>query len=144
VSDVLFVDVKRNRLAIHDHRQIWILMTGHAQSVRKALLIENSANVMRLMAIDADGDLVRPFLPQLAMDDFDVDLFDLCVALHTGGSDIVAIDAGLGVFVGQDVVGSVATGADRGDDQSPFEETVTMDRLRIVFQNVVFANRTKL
>jgi hypothetical protein len=144
VSDVLFIDVKRYGFAIHDHRQIGVLVTGHAQRVGKALLIENPAHVVGLVAIDADRDLVRLFLPQLPVDDFGVDLFDLCVTLHTCGGDIVAIDTGLRVFVGQDVVGSVATGADRGDDQAPFEETVTMDRLRIIFENVVFANRAEL
>ena len=73
-----------------------------------------------------------------------MDLLDLSVTLHTSGGDVVAIDAGCWVLMGQDVMGCVATGTNGGDNQAPSVETVTVDGLRIVLQNVALANRAEL
>ena len=73
-----------------------------------------------------------------------MDLLDLCVTLHTSRCDVVTIDAGCRVLMRQDVMGCVATGTDSGDNQAPPVETVSVDGLRIVLQNVVLANRAEL
>jgi hypothetical protein len=44
----------------------------------------------------------------------------------------------------KNVVRVVTAGTDSSDDQSPPKKAIPMNRLRIVFQNVVFSNRTKL
>ena len=46
--------------------------------------------------------------------------------------------------MGQDVMGRVATGTNGGDNQASPVETVTVDGLRIILQNVVLANRAEL
>jgi hypothetical protein len=58
--------------------------------------------------------------------------FDLGVALHAGSSDVVAIDAGSGVLMGQDVVGCVTAGTNGSDDEASSKEAVTVDRLRVI------------
>ena len=85
VSDVFFIDGQGHRFAVDDLVQFLVLMAGHTQSVRKALLVIDAPDVMGLVTVDADGYLVRLFLPELAPDDFQVDLLDLSVTLHTSG-----------------------------------------------------------
>ena len=92
MRDIFFVDKQRNLFSVNDLVQVLVSMTGHAHGIGKALIVEDPAHVVRLMAVDAYGYLVRLLLPQLALDDFQVHLFDLCVALHAGCGDVVAVD----------------------------------------------------
>jgi hypothetical protein len=144
VPDVFVIDVQGYPFALDDLVQILVLMAGQAEPVGKALLVIDAPDVMRLVTIDADRNLVRLLFPQLATDDFQMYLLDLSVTLHTGGRDVVAIDAGLGVLMRQDVVRRVTTGAHSGDNQASPVEAVTMDGLRIILEDVVLAYRTEL
>jgi hypothetical protein len=69
-----------------------------------------------------------------------MDLFDLSVTLHTGRGYVVAIDAGIRVLVRQNVMGGMAARANGGDDEASFEQTITMDGLGVIFQNMAFVD----
>ena len=84
------------------------------------------------------------FFPELAFDDLQMDLFDLSVTLHAGRGDVVAIDAGSRVFVRQNVMGGMAARANGGDNETSLEETITVDGLGVIFQNMAFVDGTEL
>jgi hypothetical protein len=119
-------------------------MAGHTRGVREALFVENAPDVVRLVTIDADGYLVRLLFPELTLDDLQMDLFDLSVTLHASVGDVIAVDAGAGIFVRQNVMGGMTARANGGDDEASLEETITMDGLGVIFQNMTFVNGTEL
>jgi hypothetical protein len=96
------------------------------------------------VTIDADRYLVGLLFPQLTSDDLQMHPLDLGVALHAGSSDVVAIDAGRGVLVRQDIVGGVTASTYGSDDEASPKETVSVDRLRVILQDVSLANRPEL
>ena len=134
-------------LLVHEHRppvaspsRRLLLVALQAVRVRHALRVEDLAHLVRLVAVDARGQDVGLLLPELPLDDLPVDGLDLGVALRAGLRDVAAGDRGPGVGVGQDVVGGVAGGAVRGDDEALLEEALAVDRLRVVLQDVVLVD----
>ena len=111
-------------------------MAAQAIAVGHSLAVENLADLVRLMAIDARRDHVRLFLPQLAADHLAVYGLDLRVALGAGFGDILLGDRGARIGVGQHVVRGVATGADRGHGQALLEEADAVDAVLVVFEDV--------
>ena len=81
------------------------------------------------MAVHAGGDQVRLLLPQLAADDFAMHDFDLRMALRAGPGDVLFGNRRPGVGVGQNEVRSMATGANRRDDQATAEQALAVDAL---------------
>ena len=69
----------------HDIRP---LVATQAIAVRHALRVEDAADFMRLMTVDAGRDHVRLLLPQLAANHFAVDNFDQRVTLLASLRDV--------------------------------------------------------
>jgi hypothetical protein len=92
------------------------------------------------MTVHAGRDLVRLLLPESALDDLNVDLLDAGVALGAGLRHPLSGDAGTGIGMGEDVVGSVTGGTDRGDTQARTEKPVSMDRHGVVLEDPVLGN----
>ena len=90
------------------------------------------AHLVGLVAIGAGGDGPRLTLPQLPLDDLQVDLFYLGVALHAGPGDVP--DGGLGFLVGmrENKVVPVAVVAGRRDDETLLEEAFAVNALGVV------------
>ena len=134
----LLVDEQRDRLAVALHRQL-----GSAWHFRQSRLAapcgrrRAAPDLVRLVALDAGRDLVRLLLPQPSLDHLDVHLLDPGVALHAGAGHVVAVDAGIGVVVLEDVVRGVAGGAHRGDGQPLLEEALAVDRHGEVLQDPI-------
>ena len=80
--------IDRERAAVARRPDLWVLMTAEAVRIRHALIVEHLPDFVRLVAIDAGGQRVGFFLPELAFDDFPVDKLDLCVAFGAGGGDL--------------------------------------------------------
>lgn len=91
--DYLFlVDIKGDHFAVPFLPQLPIGMAGHTKGIGETLLVEDTANLVRLVAVDAAGYLMRFLLPEFAPYYLQVDLFDLCMALHTGRCNVVPVD----------------------------------------------------
>jgi hypothetical protein len=123
------IDIKRDCLAFDFFLDCWIGMAGHAQCVREAFLVKNASDFVGLVAVDAAGNLMRSLFPQLSSDHLQMHLLNLRVALHACVCDVIPVDGGGGILMRQNIMGIVAARADCGHDQSPSEETVSMDRL---------------
>ena len=130
------VDIQGNGLPVALHLEIRLAVTAQAVGVRH-LAVKYLADLMRLMAIDADRHLIRLGLPQLTLNNLLVDLLDPPVALAAGGGDVVAVDGRARVRMGQHMMSRVAIGAHRRHRQPLFEQSLAMDRLGIVGQDAV-------
>jgi len=112
-------------------------MARHAVLVADAVVVVDLPGFVRLMAVDADGDFVWSCLPEFSVDNLAMDLLDEGMTLRAGAHDVVAVNGGPGIRMGQDIVGRMTTGAYGRDRQSFFEDTLTMDALLVVLKNVV-------
>ena len=92
------------------------------------------------MTVHAGGQDMRFLFPEFAADRLAVHFFDLGVALGAGGRDVAAVDRGIRVRVGQDVVGGVAGNAICRNDQSLLEQRLAVNALGIVLNDVVLIN----
>ena len=86
------IDKEGQRLTIAKRSQLGIRMAGQAVLIGQALGVEDVANLVGRMAVDTGGDLVGFLLPQPALDEFPVNLFDLTVALGAGLGDVVMMN----------------------------------------------------
>src|SRR5690606_15851479 len=90
-------DEERPRAAADRAREVGPGVALLAVAVGEAALVEDALHDVRLVAVDAHRHLMRPLLPQLAVDDLDVYLLDLRVALHARLRDVLAVDGRGGV-----------------------------------------------
>ena len=65
-------------------------MASETIFVRHSLCVEDLADLVRLVAIDASRQCVFLFLPELSSDDFPMHNLDLAVTLRTCCGDIAA------------------------------------------------------
>jgi len=100
-------------------------------------IVEHAPDLVRLVAVHAGRDLVRLFLPQAPLDDPSVHLFDPPVALHAGAGDVVLVDAGSLVRVGENEVRRMTRGAHGRDRQSLLEQPRAVNGERVVFEDPV-------
>ncbi len=113
-------------VTLHEHAasigglEAGIGVAAHAIGVGHALRVENVADFVRLMAIDAGGKNIGLFFPELAADGLAVHQFDFGVAFGAGGRDVAPVDGRVRIGVRQDDVRRVTRGTVGGDDQSPF------------------------
>jgi hypothetical protein len=141
--DLIGVNVEGNLLSVFLYLEVRVAMTRQALAVGKALGIEDPPNNVWLMAIDTDRQLMRLFFPELAFDNLHVHFFYLRVTLHAGRSNVSLMDGRPGVLVRKDVVRFVAAGTHGCYGQSAPEQPVAVDRLRVVFQDIVLADLTQ-
>jgi hypothetical protein len=79
-------------------------VAGHTETVRKAFLVKDAADLVGLVTIDATRYLVWLLLPEFTPDDLKMDLLDLCVALHAGVGYVVSMDRRCWVLMRKDIV----------------------------------------
>lgn len=127
-------------LPVSPAAQLLICVAVHAIRIGHSLGVENIPDFVRLMAIDAGGQDVCLFFPQFAANNFAVHGFDLRVAFGAGGGNIPAIDRRSGVGMRQDQVRSVAGRAIWSYCQSLLQQSLSMDTLGVVLQNIVLVN----
>src|SRR5208282_96494 len=120
--------------------QFLVCVATHAIRVGHALLIEDVPDLMRLMAIGTGGQNVGLLFPELATNDLAVNGLDLRVAPGAGGGDVLAIDRGCWIGMGQYQVRGVAGGAIRSHRQALLQQGLSVDALGVVLQNIVLAN----
>ncbi|UCG88914.1 MAG: hypothetical protein JSW71_10400 [Gemmatimonadota bacterium] len=111
----LLVDVEGNRIALGYAPDIRVAVTPEAITIGGTGLIQNTADLMRLMAVDAHRYHIRPLAPQPAFYDLAMYLLNLRVTLLAGLRNVGAVNARLRIGVGQDLVRRVAGGAYRSD-----------------------------
>ena len=90
------VGVERDLLAVALDRELGLGVAGEAVLVRHAGAVEDAAHLVRLVAVDADRNLVRRALPEMAFDDLAVHELDLPVALGAGPDHVAALIVDLG------------------------------------------------
>ena len=112
-------------------------MAALAVGVSHALGVEDIADLVRLVAIDARRQHIRFFFPKFAADGLAVHLLDQSVALGAGGGDVLAGDGGVRVGMRQDAVRRVAGGTVGRHDQPFLQQALPVDTLGIVLQDVV-------
>ena len=95
--------------------------------------IKNFSHFVGLMAINANGNTLRLFFPQLALNDFAMHLLDLAVALQTGFDDISSCDGGTRVRVRKDQMGMMTGNACCSDIKSFFKERLSMHAIGVIF-----------
>ena len=104
----LLVYIQGHRVTLCQSNQVGIAMTAEAVPIGCARLVQHAANSMRLMTVDAHRDDIRLLAPQTTLYDLPMDLLDLRMTLLTRQRDVVTMDAGCWVRVGQDLVRRVA------------------------------------
>ena len=119
-------------------------VAAQAIAVGHPLGVENLADFVRLVAVDARRDQVRLLLPQLAADHLAVHGLDLRVAPRAGLGDVLFGDGGAGIGVGKHVVRGVATGADRGNRQALLEQADAMNAVLVILEDVGLRNGARL
>lgn len=82
------ISVHIKRPAIRGRFNVRLAVTHQTVFVSDTLVIKYLSSLVWLMAFHADGDALRPFLPQFAFDHFPVHAFNLRVASKTGADDI--------------------------------------------------------
>ena len=115
-------------------------MAQHTIRIGHTVVVLNFARLMRLMAVDADGNTLRIRLPELAANHLAMHTFNLVMAFFAGFGDIVASDGGARIRMWQNAVGTMAGHAGRADDQTFLEEPFPVETLRIILDNVIFVN----
>lgn len=91
-SEFWRLDEKGDGAAAAFDLQVGIAVAALAITIRHALRIEDSADFMGLVAIDAGGDDVGLFLPEFAADHLLVDSLDLGMAFGTGLCNVLLGD----------------------------------------------------
>ncbi len=100
----LFIDKKRT--VIFGRNDVFFAVTHQAIFIGHSQRIKNFSHFVGLMAINANGNTLRVFFPQLALNDFAMHLLDLAVALQTGFDDISSCDGGTRVRMRKDQMGT--------------------------------------
>jgi len=134
-------------LLVHEHGapaaggfQLWVAMAALAVLIRHPLGIVDTPNLVGLVAVHAGRDEARMFLPQLAANDFAVYGLNQRMALCAGMGDVLLGDRRTGIGVRQNEMRRVATGANRGDDETTLEQAFAVDAFGIVLQDLVLRN----
>ena len=140
MQEIVRFDFHGNAFVVSNDKKIIAIVADQAVGVAHALFVEDFADSMRLMAINANGDEMRRFFPQLAFDDLGMHLFDLAVALHAGLGEVLGADRGARVGVRQNVVSRVATGADGGYREAFFKQPLAVNALGIIFNDFILRN----
>jgi hypothetical protein len=88
------------------------------------------------MAIHAGRDHVWLLLPQFSLDHFAVDKFDLGVTVGASFRDVLFGNGRAGVRVRQNKVCSVTASADRRNNQPTTEQSLAMNAIHVIAQDV--------
>jgi hypothetical protein len=112
-------------------------MAALAVLIRHPLRIEDTPDLVGLVAIHASWDEARVFLPQLAANDLAVHGLNQRMALRAGMGDVLLGDRRTGISVRQNEVRRVATCANRRDNETPLEQALAMDAFGVVCQDMV-------
>jgi hypothetical protein len=112
-------------------------MAALAVLIRHSLGIEDTPDLVGLVAVHAGGDEARVFLPQLAANDFAVHGLNQRMALRARMGDVLFGDRRTGIGVRQNEVRRVAACANRRDDETPLEQAFAVDAFRVVRQDMV-------
>jgi hypothetical protein len=138
---ILDIDIKALLFAVgHYLFQVLIGMASQAELVIKAVLIKNPPGLVRPMAFDTGWHFMWFGFPQFTANNLGVRLFNIGMTLHTGLDHILAADGGVRVRVGQDIVGRMAAGADRGHGQPFAVKAFSVDGHGKILQNIFFGN----
>ncbi|MEK6570006.1 MAG: hypothetical protein AABZ61_01440 [Bacteroidota bacterium] len=87
-----FCSVQEERTSIAGRLDGLIFMTAKTVLVCHALIVENFSHLVRLVTIHACGKDMQLFFPQLTLNDFPMNLFNLRVTFRTGSSYVPASD----------------------------------------------------
>ena len=139
-----FIDMQGNGITIDDFEDIRPGVAGQALLIRESLLVKNTTDFMRLMTVDAARDDVWLFFPQFTFDDFQMHTLNFNVTLGAGVGDICPINRRFRIFVWQDIMRGMATGAHCSYKQATPKQAVTMNGLRVVFERMALRNVTEL
>jgi hypothetical protein len=112
-------------------------MAAHAIGIRHALSVEDVSDLVRLVAIHADGQDVCLLLPQLAADNLPMNLLDLRVTFGASPRDVLPRYRRTWIAGRQDQVGGMTRSAVRCDNQTPPEQAFTVDAFRVVLQDIL-------
>ena len=115
-------------------------VAAHAIGIGHALRVENVADFVGLVTVDAGGENIGLLLPEFATNRFAVNLLDLRMALRAGGGNVTAIDGRVRIGVRQNAVRRMAGHARRGHDQALLHHGLAVDALGIILEDVVLIN----
>jgi len=131
---------------VHEERatirrlEVLVAVAHETVLIGYALSVEYLADLVRLVAIHADGNRFRLLFPKRAVDHLPMDLLDFGMALQAGRHDVAVGDGGLRIGMRQDLVRGMAGNAGGAAAEPLLEKTLAVDALGIVFQNMVFRN----
>ena len=131
-ADFRGVNKERNRIGVTHHAQGGLGMASHAFLIRDALLVEKTPRPVRLMAIDANRDLVRFLFPQLAANHLGMHILNTPVAFLARTRNVTRMDARRRIGVRENIVRRVTVSAHRRDSQPLLIEAFSVDPERIV------------
>jgi len=132
-----FIDVEADGVAAAFHRQVRLAVAGQAVLVSQSIRVKYIANLMRGMTVDTGRDLARIFCPQFAFDHLAMHIFNLAVTGGTCLTNIVRVDALFRIGMRQDVMRSVAGGADGCDGEALREQAFTVNTHRVILEDVL-------
>jgi hypothetical protein len=107
-----------------------------AIAVGHAFRVEDLANLVQFVAVDAGRDQVRLLFPKLAADHLAVHAFDLCMTARAGLGNILLRNRRAWVPVRQHVVCGMTARAHGGHGQALPEQADTVNAVLVIFQNV--------
>ena len=91
--EILDIDIEAPLFTVGQyHLQVGIGMTFQAELVIEAVFVKDPSCLVRAVAFNTGGDLVRLLFPQLASDDLGVGLFNIRMAFHAGLNHIQTAD----------------------------------------------------
>ncbi len=118
-------------------RKLRVGVAAEAVLVRRAGVVEDTSDLVGGVAIHADRNLVGFRLPQPALDHLPVHVLDQRMTLGAGPHHVPLVDAGTRIGVRQNEVRRMARRAHRGDRQALSEQTLAVDRLRVVLEDPI-------
>ena len=131
------IEVKADGVAATLHRQVRLAVASQAVLISQSIGVEYVANLMWGMTVDTGRDLARIFCPQIALDHLAMHIFNLAVTGGTCLANIVRVDARFRIGMRQDVMRSVAGGADGCDSEALREQAFAVNTHRVILEDVL-------
>jgi hypothetical protein len=138
ILDFLLLDGERDLFPLNDLVDVRLFMALQALSICGAQDQILSPKRVRPVTVVAGGNGSGFLFPELTPDNLDMHLLDAGVAGGTGGGDVARGDGGAGVRVRQDHVVAVTVVAGGSNDQAAPEQSLAVDALGIIAQDIVF------
>jgi len=140
ILNILLVDRHGDLLFLDGFEHIVFLMTDKAFPVSCAKHQGFSLKLVWMVTVGAGRYGTGFSFPELSLDDFEMDFFNPGMAFGACCGDVQRRDGRSGIRVGENEMIAVAVVTGSRDDQPALEQSLSMDTLGIIGQNVVLWN----